>query len=89
MAECPPNINTLNQQSFREDPNEEECYSRQVTRRNTCVLDKFDALSAAYPDAITEVYTYYNGGLTGAVVATVTVIYTDASKNNVQSVVRS
>lgn len=89
MANCPPNINVLNQESYREDPNEAECYSRQVTRMNTFVLDKFDALSATYPDAITEVYTYYNGGLTGTVVAVVTVVYTDASKNNVTSVVRS
>ena len=49
----------------------------------------FDAIGATYPTALTEVYTYYQGGLAGTVAATVTVTYQDVEKCIVVSVVRS
>lgn len=49
----------------------------------------FDTIVASYPDSITEVYDYKSGGISGTVEATVTVIYTNASKNFVASVVRT
>ena len=50
---------------------------------------EFDAIGATFPNATTEIYTYYEGGLAGTIQATVTVIYTNASKDSVQSVVRT
>ena len=50
---------------------------------------EYDSLSASYPTSTTEIYTYYQGGLSGTLVATVTVTYTTASKNEIVSVVRS
>ena len=49
----------------------------------------FDAIEAAYPLATQEVYSYKIGGLSGALVATITVNYTDASKSVISSVVRT
>lgn len=50
------------------------------------VSEKYDAIYATYPNTTTEVYTYK---LTGTTVATVTVIYTDATKDVLDSVVRT
>jgi len=61
----------------------------QMVLANPLILEPFDAISAAYPAVDTEVYSYYDGGLGGVLVGTVTVIYTDASKESVSSVVRS
>lgn len=53
----------------------------------TLVPEEFDTITAAYNDeTFTEVYTYK---LLGSTVATVTVIYTDISKDKLVSIVRS
>lgn len=46
----------------------------------------YDFISAAYPNATTEVFTFKNGGLSGATTATVTVVYTDSTKENISTV---
>jgi hypothetical protein len=46
----------------------------------------FDEIQAAYPTSTTEIYTY---SLDGSQVAIVTVTYSNASKNQVLSVVRT
>ena len=50
------------------------------------VSEKFDSIYATYPNSITEVYTYK---LNGTTVATVTVLYADATKAQLVSVIRS
>lgn len=49
----------------------------------------YDAISVSYPNTTTEVFEYYSGGLAGALLATVTVIYVDSDKCDVSSVVRT
>lgn len=49
----------------------------------------FDSLSLETPNSITEIYKYYEGGLSGDLKATVTIIYTNSSKNQIVSVVRT
>lgn len=47
---------------------------------------KWDRGAVSYPNSTTEVYTYYSGssgGVGGTLVATITVTYTSASKNEV------
>ena len=44
-----------------------------------------DAITVAYPDGNTEVYTYKTGGASGTTVATITCVY---STGNLVSVVR-
>jgi hypothetical protein len=41
----------------------------------------YDYFSVAYPTTTQEVYTYKTGGAGGTTVATVTINYTDATKN--------
>lgn len=56
---------------------------------NALVSESFDAIGATYPTATTEVYSYYTGGLAGTLVATVTVTYTDSTKEVLVSAVRT
>ena len=49
----------------------------------------YDSIVASYPDSVTEVYSYKTGGASGTTVATVTVIYTTATKDVLTSVVRT
>lgn len=53
------------------------------------ITEKFDYVSASYPDSVTEIYVYKNGGASGTLVATVTVIYVDSTKNQLVSVTKS
>lgn len=53
------------------------------------VTEKFDYIGVAYPNSTTETYTYKSGGSIGTTVATVTVVYTDSTKDNVSSVART
>lgn len=48
-----------------------------------------DAVSAEYPNSTTEVFKYRQGGLSGTVLRTVTITYTDASKETLSGVVWS
>jgi hypothetical protein len=50
---------------------------------------QFDSLTASYPNSTTEIYSYKIGGISGIVQAVLTVVYTDATKSLVQSVVRT
>jgi len=60
--------------------------------RNTSLVDlnqtHFDAVTVAYPDSVTEVYTFRKGGLSGQVALTLTIVYTSAAKTLVQSIIR-
>ena len=46
----------------------------------------FDALTTTYPDSVTEVYTFKAGATT---VSVLTIVYTDASKDSLSSIVRT
>jgi len=50
---------------------------------------EYDAIAVGYPDTVTETYSCYTGGLLGTLVATVTVVYTSASKQLISTVVRT
>lgn len=54
--------------------------------RSGMVNTEYDSTSVAYPDAVTEVYSFYKGGLSGVLVATSTIIYTTSSKEFIDSV---
>jgi hypothetical protein len=49
----------------------------------------WDAITVSYPSSTTEVYQYKTGGVSGTTVSTLTVTYTNASKQNIQSVAKS
>lgn len=52
-------------------------------------LPSYDYISVAYPVNTTEVYTFKVGGSGGSTVATVTIVYTDSTKENISSVTKS
>jgi len=51
-------------------------------------LPSYDAISLAR-GTTTDTFTYYVGGLTGTLVATVTITYTDSTKATMSSVVKT
>jgi len=53
------------------------------------VLTEFDYVSVAYPSGDTETYTFKLGGSGGTTVATVTVVYTDATKADLSTVTKT
>lgn len=52
-------------------------------------LPKYDYVGVAYPLTTQEVYTFKTGGSGGTTVATITLNYTDSTKNNLSSAVRT
>jgi len=50
---------------------------------------EFDYIAVTYPNTVTEVFTYKNGGAGGTTVATITVTYQTESKENLVSVEKS
>ena len=52
-------------------------------------LPTYDYVSVAYPNATTEIYTFKTGGSGGTTVATVTVVYTDSTKEDLSTVTKS
>lgn len=49
----------------------------------------FDSITAEYPSATQEIYKSRTGGTSGTVVQTVTINYTDATKNLILNVART
>jgi hypothetical protein len=47
---------------------------------------EYDAIAVAYPNGTTEVFSYFQGGLSGTLVLTVTVVYTDMTKEDISTV---
>jgi len=49
----------------------------------------FDYVDVNYADSTTEIYTLVNGGATGVAALTFTVVYEDASKTEVTSILKA
>lgn len=60
--------------------------SAKTIMSNTLITSPFDYISATYPVSNVEIFVYKNGGPSGSIVGMVTVTYTDATKNLIQSV---
>lgn len=76
--------NQVLKESFNETDNALRTYNL-----GTLVPESFDFVGATYPDTVTEVFTYRTGGASGTVVAIVTLVYVDATKDLILSVTRS
>jgi hypothetical protein len=73
--------------AYREDAEKEG--SLAISNIGSFVPESYDALSKSNPLPTVEVYSYYKGGLTGVLVATLTVTYTNSGKDDIVSVVRT
>ncbi len=74
----------------RSDPigNSEDIEGRRalhVKNMAQLVTKPFDAGTVLYPDSVTEVYQFRLGGITGGIVQTVTLVYTDSTKVNLSA----
>ena len=56
---------------------------------NFTIPENADAFDATYPDAVTEVYRYFSGGLAGTLLKTVTITYSNAAHDQLVSMVLS
>jgi hypothetical protein len=64
--------------------------ARRVSLTNSVIGDiVYDAITVEYPDTTTEVFKYRSGGAGGTIQATITVTYTDTTKDDISSVVRT
>ena len=61
----------------------------QMKQVNSLINFSYNYVSVAYPGADTEVYTFKTGGSGGTTVGTITVVYTDSSKESLSSVTRA
>jgi hypothetical protein len=83
------NISRLEQLKFQKDLNNIDSVIVKTSSYNGLLSNiQFDYISATYPDNKTEKYEYFLGGLSGTLKATIIIIYSDASKNNLVSVER-
>jgi hypothetical protein len=64
-------------------------YTLKVQHINHFVPPLYDAIAVAYPSSTQEVYSYYVGGLSGALQGTLTLNYTDSTKANLASATRT
>lgn len=63
--------------------------SLDVTSVNSLVSERYDYIGVTYPTGTSEVYTFRYGGVAGTIVATVTVVYTTATKELLSSVTKT
>lgn len=62
---------------------------RTVPSGGILVKEAFDYIEASYPNATTEIFVYKEGGSGGTTVATVSITYTDGTKESISTVTRT
>jgi hypothetical protein len=73
--------------SYREET--DDSGSLAVRTIGSFVPESFDFISVNEPDTVTEEYTYKSGGASGTTVAVVTIVYTDATKEQLSTITRT
>jgi hypothetical protein len=85
-----PNLLDREREKFVESPSRPNQPAIEVISSGKLIPPaEADAMTVAYPNSSTEVYSYRVGGVSGSVVKTITVVYTSPSKNDILSVVGS
>jgi len=74
---------TLEHSTYKKLTNTE--IAQRVAVETGFIPDSYDYISVTYPTATTEEYVFKSGGSGGTTVATVTLTYTDASKENLST----
>lgn len=64
-------------------------WQRQPFAPGNLVTQAYDYVSVAYPTTTTEVYSFKNGGSSGTLITTLTLTYTDTTKDNLSTVVKT
>jgi len=81
------NIQTLFHRSFVFTSDEETAI--RTFPSTGFALNEYDYIAVTYPDTVTELYTYKTGGSGGTTVDTITVVYTDTTKEDLLSVTKA
>lgn len=75
------NINTLDRGSYNDFGDGTPAKQVLINELNNFSPSKdIDAITVEYPDSVTEVYRYRQGGLSGTILKSVTVSYSDDTK---------
>ena len=64
-------------------------WTADITISGNLIDADYDYIAVTYPLGTTEVYTFKTGGAGGTTVATITVVYTDATKTDLSSVTKT
>ena len=59
-----------------------------ISVAGSLITTDYDYIAVTYPVGTTEVYTFKTGGSGGTTVATVTIVYTDATKTVLSTVTK-
>lgn len=70
-------------------PNPSVVLSGSIQVSNVLIPVDYDSIVTDYSGLTSDVYTYKTGGVSGTIVATITITYADATKAVISSVVRS
>jgi len=77
----------FNRQDNQEDVHDKNGANAKAVRSfNSILASDWTSFSVAYPDTVTEVYSFKDGS---TVIQTTTIIYTNANKSHISSVSRS
>ena len=60
-----------------------------VFNANALITKPYDSIVVTYPTTSSEVYTFKSGGISGTTIAILTVTYTDTTKENLSTVVKT
>jgi hypothetical protein len=77
----------FNRQDNQADVHDKDGNNAKAVRTfNSILKSDWTRFDVAYPDTVTEVYSFKDGN---TVIQTTTIVYTDTTKSNISSVVRS
>lgn len=79
----------LDQAQIFQDIHDDSTDSIKVQQVGSLINVAYDAITRVDIDAETEAFQYRVGGVSGTIVTTVTVTYTDSTKEFISSVVRT
>jgi len=80
-----PNVTDREMNKFEETPSGEHAI-RVLPFGTLDIPVAADHIAVTYPNTVTEIYTYKDGGASGTVLKTITVVYVTASKDDLLSV---
>lgn len=86
----PKDLNDREHRKFRQDPDNHNQSVIAVTQVNGLIQEKYDYVSMELSAGdTTETYTFKTGGSGGTTVATVTVVYTDSTREVLSSATKT
>lgn len=53
------------------------------------VTSAFDYIEATYPTSSSEIYVYKTGGTSGTIISTITIVYTDTTKEFISTITKT